>query len=67
MFDEIIIRQDKHLRGKTEQEIIGMINDGIKSVDPNKKVTIIPSEKEAITLCYKTRHQGLFDYCIAAM
>ena len=48
-FDEIIIRQDKNLRGKTEEELIAMIEKGIKSVDPNKKITIIPSEKEAIT------------------
>lgn len=48
-FDEIIIRQDKNLRGKTEEELITMILNGIKSVDPNKKITIIPSEKEAIT------------------
>ena len=48
MFDEIIIRQDKHLRGKTDKELIAMIDDGIKKQDPNKKTTIIPSEKEAI-------------------
>lgn len=49
MFDEVIIRQDKHLRGKTENELIKMLNDGIVAKDPNKKTTIIPSEKEAIT------------------
>lgn len=49
MFDEIIIRQDKRLRGRTEEELINLLNDGIKSKDPNKKTTIIPSEKEAIT------------------
>lgn len=48
MFDEVIIRQDKHLRGKTEFEIIKMLDDGIKMKDPNKKTTIIPSEKDAI-------------------
>ena len=58
MFDEIIIRQDKHLRGKTSEELIGMINDGIKSIDPNKKVTIIPSEKEAITFALKHATKG---------
>ncbi len=58
MFDEIIIRQDKHLRGKTEQELIGMLNDGIKSVNPDKKVTIIPSEKEAITYAVKNATKG---------
>lgn len=49
MFDEIIIRQDKRLRGKTEKELIKMLDDGIKMKDPKKKTTIIPSEKEAIT------------------
>ena len=48
MFDEIIIRQDKHLRGKTETELIDMLETGIKSFDPQKKVTVIPSEEEAI-------------------
>jgi len=58
MFDEIIIRQDKHLRGKTSEELIEMINNGIKSVDPKKKVTIIPSEKEAITFAIKNVKKG---------
>ncbi len=48
MFDEIIIRQDKHLRGKTEEELIKMIKNGILKDFPKKKITIIPSEKEAI-------------------
>lgn len=48
MFDEIIIRQDKQLRGKTENELIEMLHDGIKMHDPNMKTTIIPSENEAI-------------------
>ena len=58
MFDEIIIRQDKHLRGKTETEIINMLVDGIKMKDPNKKTTIIPSEREAITYAVKNAVKG---------
>ncbi|WP_040249871.1 cyanophycin synthetase [Psychroserpens mesophilus] len=58
MFDEIIIRQDKRLRGKTEEELIKMLNDGIKMKDPNKKTTIIPSEKEAITFAVKNAVKG---------
>jgi len=58
MFDEIIIRQDKRLRGKTEQELIKMLNDGIMMKDPNKKTTIIPSEKEAITHAVKNAVKG---------
>lgn len=57
-FDEIIIRQDKHLRGKTEEELIQMLMDGITMVDPNKKTTIIPSEKEAITYAIKNAQKG---------
>ncbi len=48
MFDEIIIRQDRNLRGKDEEELINEIHDGIKAVDPNKKVDIIHSERDAI-------------------
>jgi len=58
MFDEIIIRQDKNLRGKTEKELIKMIYEGIMSVNPDKKVTIIPSEKEAITHAITTAQKG---------
>ncbi len=48
MFDEIIIRQDKHLRGKSEEELIKMLKDGIASKNKDIKTTVIPSEKEAI-------------------
>ena len=58
MFDEIIIRQDKNLRGKTEQEIIDMILAGVKEVDPNKKVTVIPSEHEALTFAINNATKG---------
>lgn len=53
MFDEIIIRQDKHLRGRSEDELIGLLKKGIEQKDPNKKVTIIPSEKEAASFAIK--------------
>lgn len=49
MFDEIIIRQDKNLRGRSDTELINMLDAGIKRSDPNKKTTIIPNEKEAAT------------------
>jgi cyanophycin synthetase len=58
MFDEIIIRQDKRLRGKTEEELIKMLDTGIKAKDPNKKTTIIPSEKEAITYAVTNAKKG---------
>jgi len=58
MVNEIIIRQDKRLRGKTEEELIKMLQTGIKEKDPNKKTTIIPSEKEAITYAVTNAKKG---------
>ncbi len=58
MFDEIIIRQDKNLRGKTEEELIGLLMEGIKSHDPNKKVEVFKSEKEAISYAIENAKPG---------
>ena len=58
MFDEIIIRQDKHLRGKTEAELIKMVKDGIIANHPNKKITVIPSETDAIYHAVNTAPDG---------
>ncbi|MCB0706998.1 MAG: cyanophycin synthetase [Saprospiraceae bacterium] len=58
MFDEIIIRQDKNLRGKTEEELIEMLVQGIKSHDPNKKIQIFKTEKEAIVYAINNAKKG---------
>ncbi|MFT4523250.1 MAG: cyanophycin synthetase [Bacteroidia bacterium] len=63
MFDEIIIRQDKNLRGKTEHELINMLSEGIRMANPNKKTTIIPSEREAIVHAIKTAKKGSLIVC----
>jgi len=38
--------------------LIKMLNDGIQAKDPNKKTTIIPSEKEAILYAVKNAIPG---------
>jgi cyanophycin synthetase len=48
MFDHIIIRQEKYLRGRTEQEIIDIIVSGINEANRNVTYEIIPLETEAI-------------------
>jgi cyanophycin synthetase len=58
MFDEIIIRQDKHLRGKTEEELIQMLEGGIRAKNAHIPITVIPSEKEAITHAIKHAKKG---------
>lgn len=58
MFDEIIIRQDKNLRGKSETDLINMLDVGIKRNHPDKKTTIIPSERDAITHAVSNAEKG---------
>jgi len=58
MFDEIIIRQDKNLRGRSEKELIDMLTEGINQTNPDKKTTVIPNEKEAVTYAIKHARKG---------
>ncbi|MBK7147852.1 MAG: cyanophycin synthetase [Bacteroidetes bacterium] len=60
VFDEIIIRQDRNLRGRTEEEIIALLKKGIANVDPNKKVTVIKRESEAVEYAIKNAQKGSF-------
>lgn len=60
MFDHIIIRQEKHLRGRTEEEIINLILKGINSVDKKISYEIIPKEVEAIKHAISTAQPGTF-------
>ncbi|MDT0294147.1 cyanophycin synthetase [Mesonia ostreae] len=53
MFDEIIIRLDKDLRGKKEDQLLDIIKKGISSVKPELKPQVIFSETEALTQAIK--------------
>jgi cyanophycin synthetase len=58
-FDEIIIRQDVNLRGRTGEEITNLLVEGInESKDRDIKISIIPDEKEAILFAYKNAKPG---------
>ncbi len=60
MFDEIVVRQDRNLRGRSEQEIIDLMLKGIHEVDASKNVKVIPTEKEAIDFVMKHARKGSF-------
>lgn len=60
MFDHIIIRQEKHLRGRSEEEIIGLILEGVKSSGRNITYEIIPKEVEAIKHAINNAEEGYF-------
>jgi cyanophycin synthetase len=58
-FDEIIIRQDKNLRGRTAEDIINLLVEGInESRTKDIPLHIIPSEKESIMFAYKNAKPG---------
>ena len=59
-FDEIIIRQDKNLRGKTDSEIIELIKTGIKRVRPEMVIHVIPKQAEAIDFALKNAKKDSF-------
>ena len=58
MFDEIIIRTDRNLRGKDEQELIDEIKAGILDVSPKIPLRIIKKENEAIQHAVENAKDG---------
>lgn len=60
MFDHIIIRQEKYLRGRTEEEIIGLIMEGIAASGKTVTHEIISKETEAIKHAIDTAEDGTF-------
>lgn len=57
-FDEIIIRCDKNLRGRTAEEIIGLLQEGINSVNPNIPQQVIANENLALEHIYNNHKPG---------
>lgn len=60
MFDEIIIRQDKNTRGRTTDEIVKLIVQGINMVDEHKPYKTILKESEAIDYAIKNAVKDAF-------
>lgn len=57
-FDEIIMRCDKNLRGRTADEIIELLKEGINSVNPDIPTIVIPNEDKALDYIYENPKQG---------
>jgi cyanophycin synthetase len=57
-FDEIIIRCDKNLRGRTADEIMNLLEEGIRSVNKTIPVIKIANENEALEYIYAHPRQG---------
>ncbi|MEP6928089.1 MAG: cyanophycin synthetase [Ginsengibacter sp.] len=58
-FDEIIIRQDKNMRGRTADEIVNLLVEGINEAkEKDIPLTILHKEKDAIIHAYKNVKPG---------
>ena len=57
-FDEIIIRCDKNLRGRTADEIMGLLEEGIRKVNTTVPIIKIANENEALEYIYAHPREG---------
>jgi cyanophycin synthetase len=60
MFDHIIIRQDKYLRGRQADEIVKLLMEGINEVNPKQSYEYIPKEVEALKHALSLVKPGTF-------
>ena len=60
MFDHIIIRQEKYLRGRTEKQIIDLIIDGIKESDAATTFEVVTLEIDAIRHAFSLAVEGTY-------
>ena len=60
MFDHIIIRQEKHLRGRTEEEIINLILEGLQEGDASVTHEVVSLEVEAIKHAISIAEEGTY-------
>ena len=60
MFDHIIIRNEKHLRGRAEDEINGLIIEGIQDSNRNVSYECIPKEIDALKHAMSLAEEGTF-------
>ena len=60
MFDYIIIRNEKHLRGRAEEEINSLIIAGIQEAGHEVSYEIIPKEIEALKHAISMAEEGTF-------
>jgi len=60
MFDHIIIRQDKFLRGRKAEDIVKLLVEGIHDSNPQHSYEYIPKEVEALNHAFSLAKKGTF-------
>lgn len=60
MFDHIIIRQDKFLRGRKAEDIVNLLVEGIREENPEQSYEYIPKEVEALKHALSLAKKGTY-------
>ncbi len=58
MFDHILIYQDKHLRGRTAENIVDLMIEGILETDPSTSYEYLPKEAEPLQHAFSIATPG---------
>jgi cyanophycin synthetase len=60
MFDEVIIRHDKDMRGRSQEEVSELLIEGIKKVNQQVEIHIISNELDAVKYTIDNAQKGDF-------
>ena len=60
MFDNVIICQEKYLRGRSRENIVSLLSEGLKEVKPDIDIQIINESKLAFNYAIKHAEHGSF-------
>ncbi len=58
MFDDIVICQEKYMRGRTRENIISLLTEGLKEVNPDISILILNKGIEAFQHAVKNAPAG---------
>ena len=60
MFDDVIICQEKYLRGRTRENIVSLLTEGLREVKPDIDIQVIHESKSAFNYAVGHAEQGSF-------
>ena len=60
MFDHILLRQENHTRGRTRENILGLMAEGIKSVKPDLPYELLTADQDPIAYAISLAKPGAF-------
>ncbi|MFD1256327.1 cyanophycin synthetase [Mucilaginibacter terrae] len=60
MFDHILLRQENHTRGRTKENIIGLMIEGMQEVNPDLPYAVLGSDTDPIAYAISLAKPGAF-------